>query len=100
MQEREGWGTKVIEQISHDLRKEFPEMKGLSSRNLVYMRTFADRWTKSEITQQLAAQIPWFHNCILLDKLNDQEKRLWYAQKTIENGWSRNVLSRNIVFAS
>jgi predicted nuclease of restriction endonuclease-like (RecB) superfamily len=42
--------------------------------------------------QQAAAQIPWFHNCVLLDKVKDPEERLWYIQKTLEYGWSRNVL--------
>jgi predicted nuclease of restriction endonuclease-like (RecB) superfamily len=58
-QKVEGWGSKVIENISNDLRKEFPEMKGLSARNLVYMQTFAKAYQDNEITQQLAAQIPW-----------------------------------------
>ena len=91
-QKEEGWGTKVIDNISRDLRREFPEMKGLSVRNLVYMQTFAKAYPDFAITQQPAAQIPWFHNCIILDKVSDREQRLWYTQKTIENGWSRNVL--------
>lgn len=95
-QQVEGWGSKVIENISQDLRKEFPEMTGLSSRNLVYMQTFAKAYPDFTITQQLAAQIPWFHNCLILDKISNHDQRLWYIQKTIENGWSRNVLSMQI----
>jgi predicted nuclease of restriction endonuclease-like (RecB) superfamily len=67
-------------------------MTGLSPRNLKYMRAFADAWSDEAIVQQLAAQIPWFHNCILLDKVKDRNERAWYIHKTIENGWSRNVL--------
>lgn len=95
-QQQEGWGAKVIENISQDLQREFPEMKGLSSRNLVYMQTFAKKFTDIEFTQQAAAQIPWFHICTILDKVTTEEQRIWYIQKTIENGWSRNVLNMQI----
>jgi predicted nuclease of restriction endonuclease-like (RecB) superfamily len=64
-QKDEGWGTKVIDRLSRDLRCEFPEMKGLSSRNLVYMQTFAKTYPDFEFTQQSAAQIPWFHNMVI-----------------------------------
>src|SRR5574338_1160545 len=67
-------------------------MKGLSPRNLKYMRAFAEAWPEESIVQQAAAQIPWFHNCTLLDKVKDPLERLWYTQHTIANGWSRNVL--------
>lgn len=86
------WGSKIIFQLSKDLRYEFPEMKGLSDRNLVYMQTFASTYPDIEITQALPAQIPWYHNQAILDKLKDYDQRLWYIQKTIENGWSRNTL--------
>lgn len=95
-QKQEGWGSKVIENISKDLRKEFPEMTGLSARNLKYMRKLADEYQDNEIVQQLVAQIPWGHICIIMDKVVTYEQKLWYTQKTIENGWSRNVLSLQI----
>jgi predicted nuclease of restriction endonuclease-like (RecB) superfamily len=91
-QEREGWGAKVIDRLSADLRREFPDMQGLSPRNLKYMRAFAAAWSDRQIVQQVAAQIPWFHNCVLLDKVKDSEARLWYARKAYEEGWSRNML--------
>jgi predicted nuclease of restriction endonuclease-like (RecB) superfamily len=91
-QEREGWGAKVIDSLARDLHQSFPEMKGLSPRNLKYMRAFAEAWPEESIVQQAAAQIPWFHNCTLLDKVKDPLERLWYTQQTIANGWSRNVL--------
>ena len=62
-QETEGWGTKVIDRLSLDLRREFPDQKGFSARNLKYMRKFAATYPDVEIVQQAAAQIPWFHNC-------------------------------------
>lgn len=95
-QERQGWGAKVVEQLSADLKAEFPDIKGFSVRNLNYMKKFAECWQDFQIVQQLAAQLPWFHNCVILDKLDSQESRLFYMQKTIENGWSRNVLVHQI----
>ncbi|MGB0389841.1 MAG: DUF1016 N-terminal domain-containing protein, partial [Ardenticatenaceae bacterium] len=65
-QEQQGWGAKVIGRLAKDLRREFPEMKGFSARNLKYMRAFAKAWPDEEFVQQAAAQIPWFHNCVML----------------------------------
>lgn len=95
-QKKEGWGTKVVERLARDLTAEFPEMSGFSLRNLKYMRKFADAFPEEAIVQQAAAQIPWFHTCTLLDKLKDPAIRLWYARKTLENGWSRAVLTVQI----
>ncbi|MBI3652748.1 MAG: DUF1016 domain-containing protein [Acidobacteria bacterium] len=91
-QTQKGWGAKVIDRLSADLRKAFPEMKGFSPRNLKYMRAFAEAWPDEPFVQQVAAQIPWFHNCVLLDKASTAAEREWYIHKTIEHGWSRNVL--------
>jgi predicted nuclease of restriction endonuclease-like (RecB) superfamily len=63
-QEEHGWGAKVIDRLSQDLRREFPGVAGFSPRNLKYMRAFAQAWPDEPIVQQLAAQIPWFHNCV------------------------------------
>jgi predicted nuclease of restriction endonuclease-like (RecB) superfamily len=87
-----GWGAKVIDQISKDLRRAFPEMKGLSPRNLKYMRAFAEAWPEEPIVQQLVAQIPWGHIVRILDKATDPQERLFYAQKAAEHGWSRSIL--------
>ena len=95
-QKEEGWGAKVIENISKDLRSEFSEMKGLSARNLVYMQTFAKNYPNFEITQATLAQITWYHNTTLLDKIHDYDERLWYANETPKNGWSRNVMVAQI----
>lgn len=67
-------------------------MKGFSRTNLLYMRAFAEAYPDEAIVQQVAGQIPWFHNCTLLDKVKDPQERLWYIQKTIQQGWSRSVL--------
>ena len=92
----QGWGTKFVDQLAADLRREFPDIKGFSLRNLRYMRSFAEAWPEEAILQQAAAKIPWFHNCVLLDKLQEPQERLWYIQQTIEHGWSRNVLVHQI----
>lgn len=92
-----GWGGKVIARLAADLQREFPGQQGFSPRNLHYMRAFAEAWPERElIVQQAAAQLPWFHHCLLLDKLTTAEDRLWYAAKTVEHGWSRNVLALQI----
>ena len=156
-QQAEGWGTKVIERLARDLRREFPDMTGLSPRNLKYMRSFAEAYSGGAIVQQLAGQfvqqlvaqlpvrkldkpivqqaaaqlraakvqqpagqkmltkvqqpaaqlefdippeplasLPWFHNCLLLDRVKDPTARLWYARQTLAHGWSRAVLAVQI----
>lgn len=91
-QEAEGWGSKIIDRLSVDLKEAFPEETGFSPRNLKYMRKFAESWTNIEIVQRTVAQIPWRSNITLMDKLKDPELRLWYAQKTIENGFGKDML--------
>ena len=95
-QSNEGWGAKVIERLALDLRNAFPEMKGFSRANLMYMRAFADAWPDASIVQQAVGQLPWGHNLVLLTKLKTSEQRLVYAQRAIEHGWSRNVLNIHI----
>jgi len=91
-QEAEGWGARVVDRLSQDLQDAFPDMKGFSSRNLKYMRKFAEVWVDPAIVQQVVAQIPWRSNRLLLDQVSDNTERLWYAQQLIENGWSSNIL--------
>ena len=95
-QSAEGWGSKVIERLAKDLRSEFPEMQGLSPRNLKYMRAFAEAWPVEAIVQQAVALLPWGHNVRLLDLVKDGEERFWYADQAIRQGWSRNVLVMQI----
>ena len=95
-QKEQGWGAKVIDRLSTDLRREFPDMTGISPRNLKYMRAFAETWQEESIVQAPLAQLTWYHNIALLEKLSDPEQRLWYARSTVEYGWSRNVLVHQI----
>ncbi|HTX39889.1 MAG TPA: PDDEXK nuclease domain-containing protein [Bryobacteraceae bacterium] len=91
-QKREKWGAKVIDRLATDLKRSFPDMKGLSPRNLKYMRAFAEAWPAEPIVQAVLAQITWYHNLAILEKLATSEDRIWYAKATIQHGWSRNVL--------
>jgi predicted nuclease of restriction endonuclease-like (RecB) superfamily len=96
-QSAEGWGSKVIERLAEDLRREFPEMRGFSRANLFYMRKFADVWdTTSGVVQLPVGRLPWGHIIDLLDKLDDQSQRDWYAAAAVEHGWSRAVLVHQI----
>jgi predicted nuclease of restriction endonuclease-like (RecB) superfamily len=113
-QKLEGWGTQVIEKLAKDLKIEFPDFKGLSARNLWYMKSFAEAWPANPILQQLVAelqdddnhrfkflqplvaQIPWGHHIVLLNKTKAGEERVFYLKKSVENGWSRSVLIAQI----
>ena len=95
-QESEGWGARVVDRLAQDLRRAFPDMRGFSRANLLYMRAFAAAYPDEAIVQQVAGQIPWFHNVVLVEKVKDSAARLWYAQKTVEHGWSRAVLVHQI----
>jgi predicted nuclease of restriction endonuclease-like (RecB) superfamily len=88
----QGWGTKVIDRLAQDLRRDFPTMKGFSPRNLHYMRAFAEAYPDVEIVQQVVARLPWGHNVRLMEAVKSPEERLWYAQQAIAQGWSRNML--------
>ena len=95
-QKQAGWGAKIIDRLAKDIRQEFPIIKGFSPRNLKYMRAFAQSYPDKQFVQQLVAQIPWGHNVVLLNSIKDDKERIWYIQRTIENGWSRNVLIHQI----
>lgn len=117
-QKKQGWGAKVIDRLAHDLHTAFPDMQGLSIRNISYMRAFAEAYpnflivqqpaaqlknnlktnilAQNVIVQQPAAQLPWAHHQLILDKLKTNEERFFYISKAVENGWSRNILKIQI----
>jgi len=95
-QKQASWGAKIVQNLAKDLQSSFPSMKGLSDRNLKYMRKFAETYPDFEIVQGVLAQITWYHNIALLDKVKVGTEQIWYAKKTIENGWSRNILVHQI----
>lgn len=96
--ELDGWGNNALDRISKDLQREFPGIEGFSRRNMFRMKAFYQAYAK---VPQLVAQlkelpvfsIPWGHNALILEKVKNTAERLWYAQKTIENGLSRSMLT-------
>lgn len=96
LQKKQGWGSKVIDQLSQDLKSTFPEMKGFSVRNLKYMRKFAAEYPDIEKVQASLAQISWYHNLTLLDKVGDKKIRVFYAEQVIKNKWSRDTMLARI----
>lgn len=95
-QAEQGWGAKVIDRLSADLQEAFPDMQGLSSRNLKYMRKFAESWPDRSIVQGVLAQIPWYHHIALMEKCDTPEERLFYVREAASNGWSHNILCMQI----
>jgi len=95
-QEQQGWGAKMIDRLAKDLKRDFPEINGFSPRNHKYMRAFAEAWSDEQIVQQVVAQFPWGHNCVMLEKVKTREERIWHIQQTIQHGWSRNILVHQI----
>ncbi len=95
-QKKLGWGAGVTTQLSKDLKIAFPNVKGFSKRNLDYMKKFASLYPDRQILQQAVAKIGWSHNTVLIHKCKTQKERIWYAQKALEHGWSRNMMVHHI----
>lgn len=86
----------LIDNLSYDIQIAFPDRKGYSVRNLKYMAKFAARFSDRKIVQEVLAQITWYHNIALMDKVKTAEEHIWYANATVQNGWPRNVLVHQI----
>jgi predicted nuclease of restriction endonuclease-like (RecB) superfamily len=95
-QKTEGWGAKIIDRLSEDLAKAFPEMRGFRARNLKYMRAFAEAYPDQKFVQQVVAQLPWGHQVRILDSVKDAKRTEWYIRQAVQSGWSRNVLVHQI----
>ena len=95
-QQREGWGSKVVDRLAQDLRLAFPAIEGFSPRNLKYMRAFAAAWPEDQFVQEVLAQLTWYHNIALIEKVKDPIQRKFYIQAAISYGWSRAVLVHQI----
>jgi len=96
--ENSAWGNKFVDNLARDIKHDFPSVTGYSVRNLKYMAKFAKTYDDFEFVQRTVAQIPWRHNIALLDKVKDSGQRIWYTQKVIENGWSRDWLVTQIEY--
>lgn len=94
--EHKTWGSKFVESLARDIKLSFPDATGFSVRNLKYMAKFAYLFPETEIVQAALAQITWYHNIALMDKVKERETYIWYAEQTARNGWSRNVLVHQI----
>jgi len=104
VQKRMGWGSQIIDKLAAHLKKEFPDNRGFSVRNLKYMRAFAEAYpdfpivqvilapSSNEFVQVSLAQIPWYHHISLLTKIKDINERLFYLTETAKNGWSRDIM--------
>ncbi len=102
-QQEQGWSAGVIPKLAGDLKNELPEVKGFSERNLGNMLQFVKEYSNlqqpvanlplPEFRKQIISNIPWGHHIILIQKVKDFSKRVWYMQQTLQNGWSRDVLA-------
>jgi predicted nuclease of restriction endonuclease-like (RecB) superfamily len=118
-QRAEGWGKSVVDRLAADIQREFPGIAGFSPANVWRMRAFYLAWTDEVLAHgaresgktnlaraardldgrnlpQAVAEIPWFHNVAIMEKLKSPAERLWYVRKTVEHGWSRAVLIQQI----
>ena len=93
------WGSKFLENLSKDLSKEFPDVKGFSKRNLEIIRKWVTFWDKKEITKQVVSQIyqiPWGHNIVIIQKCKEINEAIYYVENSLKYGISRNVLIHQI----
>ena len=92
--ENSTWGSKFLKNLSIEIKREFPLTKGFSVSNLKNMARFYREYSDIEIGQSVTVQITWTHNIEVL-RVESKEQRLWYINKTIENGWSKNILAHH-----
>lgn len=95
-QKTSNWGDKLIDALAVDLKKSFPDTQGFSRSNLHSMKKFTETYPTLEIVQALPGQLPWTHNLVLLEQVAISEARQWYAQQTLEHGWSYRMLMSQI----
>ena len=96
LKENNKWGVSFIDTLAKDLKIEFPNLKGMSARNLRYMQKFATEFDNDEFLQEVLAKLSWNHNQIIMDRIKNDTQRKWYAKETITNGWSTTVLIHQI----
>lgn len=95
--ENSKYGSNFINELSQHLKIEFLGNEGYSPRNLARMRKFYATYNGFiKFANSIGKFAPWSFNCLLIDKVEKIDKRVWYAEKCIENGWSRVVLENQI----
>lgn len=90
------YGNNFILILSKSLKLEFSDSTGFSERNLRRMKAFYEEYKEFEILPPTVAELPWTHNYILLEKIKDIDKRMWYAEECIKNGWSKTILIHQV----
>ena len=90
------WGASFIDSLSKDLKIEFPNLKGMSARNLRYMQKFALEFSNDEFLQHDVAKLPWSSITTIMDQVKDKKQREWYIKESVGNGWSRPVIMHQI----
>ena len=90
------WGNKFINELAIELKASFPNIKGFSVRNLKNMKKYYKECSKNQFVQTASAQIPWSHNILILDKIKESQKRIWYMNQAAINGFSYDVLAFQI----
>lgn len=92
------WGNKFIDNLARDIKRVFPNSTGLSVRNLKYMKKFSKIFSEDDLDEYDFVHITWYHHMALMDKVKEREQYIWYVKKTIENGWTRDVLVHQIEY--
>ncbi len=96
IREKSEWGNKFISSLAADIKSEFPGSTGFSARNLQYMKKFSGIFSEDEIDQYGFSRITWYHHMALMDRVKDKKQYIWYLEKTVENGWTRDILVMQI----
>ncbi len=95
-QKAAAWGAKVIDRLAADLQREFPDMSGLTRRNLFSMRAFAEAFPTRPIVKQPVSQLPWGHIIRLIQLVKDPAVRDFYIRQTLAHGWTRDCMVSQI----
>jgi len=96
LRENNKWGSSFIDILAKDLKVEFPNIKGMSARNLRYMQKFATEFDNDEFLQHYVAKLPWSTVTTIMDQVKDKKMRIWYITESVQNGWSRPVVIHQI----
>lgn len=97
-QEKHGWGKAVVETLSVDLKKNFPDIKfGFSPQNLWYMRQFYLEYVDFPNLQRLVGEIGWGSNLVIISKVKNMQAREYYLNAVSTMGWTRNTLRLQII---
>ena len=91
-----GWGKSVVENLSRDIQKEFPGIKGFSARNIWDMARFYTEYQSDEILRTLLAEISWSKHIVILTKCKETQQRQFYILATQKYGWTKDVLINKI----